>query len=48
VPGVTHKLKIDYDTLRIHNPKLVYCSVSGFGDKGSRKNNPAFDNLIQA
>lgn len=48
VPGITEKLKIDYDTCKQYNSQLVYCSISGFGDFGSKKNYPAFDNLIQA
>lgn len=39
---------MDYDTLKQYNKNLVYCSISGFGDFGSKKNYPAFDNLIQA
>ena len=30
-PGVKHRLKIDYDTLRAINPRLIYASISGFG-----------------
>ncbi|MFC6991599.1 CaiB/BaiF CoA transferase family protein [Haladaptatus sp. GCM10025707] len=33
-PGVTDRLGIDYDTLTEHNPDLVYCSLSGFGQSG--------------
>ncbi|WP_332898951.1 CaiB/BaiF CoA transferase family protein [Haladaptatus sp. CMSO5] len=33
-PGVTDRLGIDYDTLTEYNPKLVYCSLSGFGQTG--------------
>lgn len=48
IPGVTERLGIDYESLKARNPQLVYCSISGFGDTGSKKNYPAFDNLIQA
>jgi crotonobetainyl-CoA:carnitine CoA-transferase CaiB-like acyl-CoA transferase len=48
VPGITQKLQIDYETLKKYNPKLVYCSVSGYGDFGSKADFPAFDNIIQA
>lgn len=48
IPGVTQKLGVDFETLSKYNPTLAYCSVSGFGDVGSRKHSPAFDNLIQA
>lgn len=39
---------MDYDTLAKYNPKLIYCSVSGYGDFGSKAKYPAFDNIIQA
>ncbi|TOM55324.1 CoA transferase, partial [Vibrio parahaemolyticus] len=30
-PGVTKRLGIDFDSLKNHNPKLIYASISGFG-----------------
>ncbi len=33
-PGVAHRLRVDYETLRRLNPKLVYCSISSFGQTG--------------
>lgn len=33
-PGVTKRLQIDYQTLKKINPRLVYCSISGFGQDG--------------
>ena len=33
-PGVTTRLKADYDTLSRHNPRLVYCSITGYGQDG--------------
>lgn len=33
-PGVVERLKIDYGTVRDHNPDIVYCSLSGFGQNG--------------
>jgi len=33
-PGVTARLKCDYDTLKTINPRLVYCSLSGWGQTG--------------
>ncbi|MCC9192069.1 CoA transferase [Arthrobacter sp. zg-Y916] len=46
-PGVLTKFGLGYDQLKDHNPKLVYCSISGFGDRqGARL--PGFDLLVQA
>jgi len=47
-PGITHRLKIDYDTLKTHNPSIIYSSVTGYGSSGPFHNNPAFDPLMQA
>ncbi len=33
-PGVAARLGVDYDSLRAHNPALIYCSMSGFGQEG--------------
>jgi alpha-methylacyl-CoA racemase len=37
-PGVAKRLGIDYETLSVRNPKLVYCAVTGFGQTGPFKN----------
>jgi crotonobetainyl-CoA:carnitine CoA-transferase CaiB-like acyl-CoA transferase len=47
-PGVTERLGIDYPVLRDLNPRLVYCSVSGFGSSGPYRNRTAVDPIIQA
>jgi crotonobetainyl-CoA:carnitine CoA-transferase CaiB-like acyl-CoA transferase len=47
-PGVTRRLGIDYGVLRTHNPRLVYCSVSGYGQTGPLSARPGFDMLMQA
>ena len=47
VPGTTSRLKIDYPTLSCINPKLIYCSISGYGDVGPKKAEPAFDQILQ-
>lgn len=47
-PGVMKRLGIDYDTLREINPKLVYCSISGFGQSGPWATRPGFDLMAQA
>ncbi len=46
-PNVKHKLKIDYDTLRKINPRLIYCSISGFGQTGPYADKPGFDPIAQ-
>jgi crotonobetainyl-CoA:carnitine CoA-transferase CaiB-like acyl-CoA transferase len=47
-PGVMASLGLDYDTLRELNRKLVYCSVSAFGQKGASRARPGVDGVIQA
>jgi len=42
-PQVTKGMGIDYDTINGINPKIVYCSLSGFGQDGPYKNLPGFD-----
>jgi crotonobetainyl-CoA:carnitine CoA-transferase CaiB-like acyl-CoA transferase len=45
--GVTKRLKIDHETLAKINPRIVTCSVSGFGETGPEPNRPAFDQVVQ-
>ena len=47
-PGTADRLGIGYDTLRGLNPKLVYCSISAFGQNGPYADKPGFDTLGQA
>lgn len=42
-PGVAARLGVDYDTLRVARPDLIYCSLSGFGQSGSRAALPGHD-----
>ena len=44
--GVTERLGIDFSTLKQHNPKIITCSISGFG-KGEA-DRPAYDQILQA
>jgi crotonobetainyl-CoA:carnitine CoA-transferase CaiB-like acyl-CoA transferase len=46
-PGVMQRLGLDYEVLRQANPGLVYCAISGFGQDGPLKDNPAYDQIVQ-
>jgi len=46
--GVTRKLKIDYEQLSARNPRIITCTVTGFGSSGPRYQRPAFDQVVQA
>ena len=46
--GVMKRLKIDYETIRQINPKIIYCSISGFGSRGPDAQDGVFDLLGQA
>jgi crotonobetainyl-CoA:carnitine CoA-transferase CaiB-like acyl-CoA transferase len=47
-PGVARKLGIDYDTLHQINPRLVYCSITGYGRDNELSDRPAYDALVAA
>ncbi|MEK3910497.1 CaiB/BaiF CoA-transferase family protein [Paenibacillus sp. FSL H7-0331] len=47
-PGVLGKFGLDYKSLSQSNPKLVYCSISGYGQEGAYSQKGAFDVTIQA
>lgn len=47
-PGVGERLRVDYETMRAVNPRLVYCQASGFGLRGPDAERPALDPLAQA
>lgn len=46
--GVTERLGIDYASLSQVNPRIVTCSVTGFGQTGPETQRPAFDQVVQA
>jgi crotonobetainyl-CoA:carnitine CoA-transferase CaiB-like acyl-CoA transferase len=46
-PNVKRKLKIDYDDLKNDNPRLIYASVSGFGQTGPYESRAGFDPIAQ-
>jgi CoA:oxalate CoA-transferase len=47
-PGVMHRLRLDYETLAALNPKLIYCSISGYGQTGPSAELPAYAPVIHA
>jgi len=47
-PGTLAKLGLDYASLSTRHPQLVYCSVSGFGQTGPRRQESGYDAVIQA
>ncbi len=46
-PDVKHRLGIDYETLKATNPRLVYASISGFGQDGPYAKRPGLDQVVQ-
>jgi crotonobetainyl-CoA:carnitine CoA-transferase CaiB-like acyl-CoA transferase len=46
-PGVTARLGIDYQAVRAVNPKIIYCSITGFGQTGPYRDRPGFDIIAQ-
>jgi formyl-CoA transferase/CoA:oxalate CoA-transferase len=46
--GVSHRLRVDYDTIREINPRIVYCTVAGWGESGPCSHLPVFDPIFQA
>jgi CoA:oxalate CoA-transferase len=47
-PGTMGRLGLDYAAVKELNPDIVYCSVSGYGQAGPRRDWPAIDNIVQA
>ena len=46
--GVVKKLKIDFDSLKNINPRIITCSITGFGETGPHSSRPAYDQIVQA
>jgi CoA:oxalate CoA-transferase len=47
-PGVMARLGLDYAAARALNSRIVYCSISGYGQSSPRRDWPAIDNIVQA
>ncbi len=46
-PGVMKKMGFPYETLKAINPRVIFCSISGFGSKGPDASKPGFDLIAQ-
>jgi formyl-CoA transferase len=46
-PGVKHRLGIDYESLKKINPRIIYASISGFGQEGPYRDRPGIDQVVQ-
>jgi len=47
-PGVVKKYGLDYESIKKINPQIIYCSISGYGQKGEWSNRGGYDQVIQA
>ncbi len=47
-PGTMDRMGIGYERVSTHQPRLVYCSISGFGQTGPRRDLPGYDAVVQA
>ena len=47
-PGITEKLKIDYDIVQRMNPKVIYLTITAFGGKGPHGMRPGYDPILQS
>lgn len=47
-PGTLARFGLDFETVSVSNPRLVYCSLSGFGQTGPLRERPGYDFMIQA
>ena len=45
--GVTRRLKVDHESLSAINPRIITCTVTGFGETGPNPHRPAFDQVVQ-
>ena len=47
-PGAMQRLGLDYASVAATHPRLIFCSISGFGSNGPRRDQPGYDAVIQA
>jgi formyl-CoA transferase/CoA:oxalate CoA-transferase len=47
-PGTAERLGLGYPKIGKRHPKIVYCSISGFGQNGPRRDAPGYDSVVQA
>ncbi len=47
-PGVMARLGLGYEECKARQPRLIYCSISGYGQSGPLRDYPAIDNIVQA
>lgn len=47
-PGIMAKFGLDFDSLKLENPELIYCSISGFGQSGPYVNRAAYAPIVHA
>ena len=47
-PGISQKLGVDYESLSADHPRLIYCSISGFGPNGPLRSGKGYDVILQA
>ncbi|KAI5303325.1 hypothetical protein KEM55_000600, partial [Ascosphaera atra] len=48
VPGTLKKYNLDYDTLKAINPRLIYASITGYGQTGPYSNRAGYDVMVEA
>jgi crotonobetainyl-CoA:carnitine CoA-transferase CaiB-like acyl-CoA transferase len=47
-PGTMARLGLDYETIAPAHPRIIYCSIAGFGQTGPRRQEPGYDAVMQA
>ena len=47
-PGSLSKRGLGYEDLNVANPRIIYCSISGYGSEGPLRNEPGYDPILQA